>query len=105
MKIFSESKTQAVSRFWYYVSKQSKVKRTAGEILGVNEVFERFPLKVKNFGFAIRYNSRTGTHNMYKEIRAVTANKAADLIVRSDTSGGCTPITDAGPSAPRFSPR
>jgi len=29
-------------------------------------------LKVKNFGIWLRYDSRSGTHNMYKEFREVS---------------------------------
>lgn len=29
-------------------------------------------MKVKNFGIWLRYDSRSGTHNMYKEFRELT---------------------------------
>merc|ERR1711976_918670 len=34
------------------------------------------PEQVKNYGIWLRYNSRTGTHNMYKEFRDVTLTAA-----------------------------
>merc|ERR1712157_194949 len=49
-----------------------KMKKTTGEILCVNEIFEKKPTTVKNFYVSLRYNSRSGTHNMYKEYRDVT---------------------------------
>lgn len=86
MVLFAKNAIFAKSRFWYFLSRQVKVKRTSGEILAVNEVcvvvlglvssptkiFEKKPLVVKNFGIVLRYDSRTGTTNMYKEYRDVT---------------------------------
>jgi ribosomal protein L20A (L18A) len=36
------------------------------------QIHEKKPLKVKNFGIWIRYDSRSGTHNMYKEYRELS---------------------------------
>ena len=36
------------------------------------QIFEKNPTTVKNFGIWLRYQSRTGYHNMYKEYRANT---------------------------------
>lgn len=35
---------------------------------------------MKNFGIWIRYQSRTGFHNSYKEYRETTMNKAVDAL-------------------------
>lgn len=35
-------------------------------------MFEKSPLRVKNFGIWLRYDSRSGTHNMYREYRDLT---------------------------------
>jgi len=72
MRIFAPNEVVAKSRFWYFLSKLKKVKKTNGEIVGLNTIHERKPLKVKNFGIWIRYDSRSGTHNMYKEFRELT---------------------------------
>lgn len=40
------------------------------------QIFEKKPTLVKNYGVWVRYQSRTGTHNMYKEYRDVTLNGA-----------------------------
>ena len=48
------------------------MKKTTGEILTINEVRERNSNVIKNFGVTIKYNSRSGTHNMYKEYRDVS---------------------------------
>ncbi|KAL0609628.1 60S ribosomal protein L18a [Plecturocebus cupreus] len=39
---------------------------------GSLKVFEKSPLRVKNFGIWLRYDSRSGTHNMYREYRDLT---------------------------------
>lgn len=36
------------------------------------QIHEKKPLKVKNFGIWLRYDSRSGTHNMYKEFRELS---------------------------------
>ncbi len=33
------------------------------------KIFEKKPAVVKNYGIWLRYDSRSGTHNMYKEYR------------------------------------
>nr|ANM86189.1 60S ribosomal protein L18a-2 [Stygiella incarcerata] len=76
MSIYAPNKSVAKSRFWYFMGNEIKMKRASGEILFVSELYEKKPLKVKNFGIWLRYNSRTGTHNMYKEYRDVTSKGA-----------------------------
>merc|ERR1712086_1183114 len=53
---------------------------SGGELLAVNELFDRAPTKVKNYGIWLRYESRTDTHNMYKEFRDVTINGAVSQL-------------------------
>ncbi|KAI9139274.1 ribosomal L18ae/LX protein domain-containing protein [Paraphysoderma sedebokerense] len=72
MRIFAPNVVVARSRFWYFLTKLRKVKKANGEIVSVNEVFEKNPLQVKNYGVWLRYDSRSGTHNMYKEYREMT---------------------------------
>jgi len=72
MRIFAPNEVVAKSRFWYFLGQLKKVKKANGEIIGVNIIHEKKPLKVKNFGIWIRYDSRSGTHNMYKEYRELT---------------------------------
>lgn len=49
-----------------------KMKKSTGQILAVNEIREKNVNVVKNYGITIKYNSRTGEHNMYKEFRDVS---------------------------------
>jgi len=72
MRIFALNEVVAKSRFWYFLRQLKKVKKANGEIIGVNRIHEKRPLKVKNFGIWLRYDSRSGTHNMYKEFRELS---------------------------------
>ena len=44
------------------------------------QIFEADTTTVKNFGIWIRYQSRTGYHNSYKEYRETTMNAAVDAL-------------------------
>merc|ERR1712159_379644 len=80
MRLFASNSVVAKSRFFYYIKKQKKVKPAAGEILACHEIFEAHPTKLKNFGVWLRYDSRSGTHNMYKEYRATCRTDAVDAM-------------------------
>lgn len=56
--------------------KLRKVKKANGQVVAVNEIVEKRPTVVKNYGIWVRYTSRTGVHNMYKEFRDTTLNGA-----------------------------
>eukprot|EP00923_Selenidium_pygospionis_P026860 GHVN01048133.1.p1 GENE.GHVN01048133.1~~GHVN01048133.1.p1 ORF type:complete len:185 (-),score=20.92 GHVN01048133.1:265-819(-) len=76
MKLFAKNHVLATSKFWYFMQRLKKAKRSGGEILKITEIRARKPAKVKNFAIWLRYDSRTGTHNMYKEYRALNENSA-----------------------------
>ncbi|KAL1935629.1 hypothetical protein VTP01DRAFT_4769 [Rhizomucor pusillus] len=78
MRVFAPNVVVAKSRFWYYLKKLRKVKKAAGEIVHIKEINEKSPLTIKNFGVWIRYDSRSGTHNMYKEYRALSRAEAVE---------------------------
>lgn len=78
MKLFALNPVEAKSRFWYFMHQMRKMKKTTGEILDVNEITEKNENYVKNFGIWIKYNSRSGTHNMYREYRDTTLTGAVD---------------------------
>lgn len=61
MRIFAPNAVVAKSRFWYFLSQLRKIKKSNGEIVSLNVISEKRPLKVKNFGIWLRYNSRSGT--------------------------------------------
>lgn len=79
MRIFAKNEVTAKSKFSVLLSKLKKIKKTKGEILSVNEIFEKKPMKVKIYGVFLRYNSRSGTHNMYKEYLEISKAAAVSL--------------------------
>merc|ERR1711908_212203 len=76
IKLFTKNETQAKSRFWYFIRRIVKMKRANGEILSIREIFEKKPEKVATYGIWVRYDSRSGTTNMYKEYTALSQNEA-----------------------------
>ena len=80
MLIFAPNPVIAKSKFWYYMHQFRKMKKTTGEILDCNEIVEKNNRIVKNYGIWLRYNSRSGTHNMYREFRDVTLTGAVSQL-------------------------
>lgn len=78
MRIFAPNEVVAKSRFWYYLRQLKKAKKASGEIVAVNVISEAKPLKVKNFAIWLKYDSRSGTHNMVKEYRALSRAEAVE---------------------------
>jgi large subunit ribosomal protein L18Ae len=78
MKIFASNTVVAKSRFWFFVGQIKRVKNTSGQIMSVRQIFEKNPNTAKNYGVWIRYDSRSGTHNMYREYRDVTVDGAIE---------------------------
>lgn len=78
MKLWARDDVKAKSKFWYFLRKLRRVKKANGQILAVNEILEKRPTVVKNYGIWVRYNSRTGVHNSYKEYRDTTLNGAVE---------------------------
>merc|ERR1719197_1246157 len=54
------------------------MKKTTGDILSVTEIREKNPNITKVYGIHLRYNSRSGTHNMMKEYRDTTLTGAVE---------------------------
>nr|CAB3265704.1 60S ribosomal protein L18a-like [Phallusia mammillata] len=82
MRLFASNHIAAKSRFWYFLSYYKKVKKNAGEILQCSKIAEKSPGTVKNFGIWLRYDSRSGTHNMYREYRDVKVANAVTACYR-----------------------
>lgn len=80
MKIFARNEVMAKSRFWYFMHQMRRMKVTTGEILDVNEIYEEDTKTIKNFGIWIKYMSRSGTHNMYREYRDTTLTGAVSTM-------------------------
>ncbi len=69
MRLFAPNEVVAKSRFWYFVKQQKNVKKATGQIVSVTRISEPHPEVLKNFAIWVRYHSRSGIHNMYKEYR------------------------------------
>ncbi|KKA25011.1 60S ribosomal protein L20 [Rasamsonia emersonii CBS 393.64] len=80
MRIFAPNPVVAKSRFWYFLTKLKKIKKANGEIVSLNVIHEKRPLKIKNYGIWLRYDSRSGTHNMYKEFRELSRTDAVEAL-------------------------
>jgi large subunit ribosomal protein L18Ae len=80
IRLFARNDVMAKSKFWYHLRKQLKTKSAQGQILSVNQIYEKRPNHVKTFGIILRYQSRTSIHNMYKEYRDVSLNGAVSQL-------------------------
>merc|ERR1712099_174890 len=78
MRIWATDVVRARSKFWYFLRKLHKIKKFNGQIITCNLIHEKNTNKVKNYGIWLRYQSRTGYHNMYKEYRDTTLNGAVE---------------------------
>lgn len=72
MSLFAKSAVEAKNKFFYFSSRLKNLKKANGEILACSVRYDTSPQRIKNFGVFLRYNSRSGTHNMYKEYRDLT---------------------------------
>jgi large subunit ribosomal protein L18Ae len=80
MIIFAPNPVIAKSKFWYYMHQFRKMKKATGEILDCVEIIEKNARIVKNYGIWLRYSSRSGTHNMYREFRDVKLTGAVSQL-------------------------
>jgi large subunit ribosomal protein L18Ae len=82
MRVFGKNPVLAKSKFWYHMKRQHKVRKIQGEIVSVQEVYEKHPGVIKNYGIVLRYLSRTETINMYKEFRDTTLSGAVSQMCK-----------------------
>merc|ERR1739845_80949 len=80
MKLFAPNEVVAKSRYWYFLSQIVKAKKATGEVVSVKEIHEKKSNTIKNYGIFLRYDSRSGTHKMYKEFRDTSLNGAIDQL-------------------------
>merc|ERR1719460_873747 len=80
IRVFAKNTVIARSKFWYEMKRQNKVRKCQGEIVSVSEIFERKANSVKNFGIVLKYLTRTGVVNMYKEYRSNSLCGAVSLM-------------------------
>ena len=77
-KVFAKNEAFARSHFWKLNLRDHKLKKSRGEILKIQEIHERGNTVAKNFGIFLKYRSRTGIHNIFKEFRDVSLNGAVN---------------------------
>mmetsp|Transcript_52741 Transcript_52741/g.128818 ORF Transcript_52741/g.128818 Transcript_52741/m.128818 type:complete len:151 (+) Transcript_52741:223-675(+) len=73
MKIFAPNESVGKSRFWYFLKKTHKIKKIKGEIVSIKNIMEPKNNFAKDYGVWIRYESTSGTINMFKEYRDISA--------------------------------
>jgi len=62
------------------MKRQNKIRSTHGEIVSLSEIFERKTNSIKNYGIVLRYETRRGRINMYKEYRTNTLTSAVGML-------------------------
>jgi ribosomal protein L20A (L18A) len=87
MRVFAKNPVLAKSKFWYHMKRQHKVRKVQGEIVSVQEIYEKHAGVVKNYGIVLRYLSRTETINMYKEFRDTTLAGAVSQMCKFYLNG------------------
>ncbi len=78
VNVFGRNTAFARSRYWKTNRVLNKIKRSQGEILKIQEIFDSGKLRAKNFGIFLKYRSRTGVINCFKEYRDVNLAGAID---------------------------
>jgi large subunit ribosomal protein L18Ae len=78
MKIYAPNNIIAKSRFWYFLKKTRKVKKSMGELVSFKLIRPIKTSFVRNFGIWIKYDSKNGPINMYKEYRDISTIGAVE---------------------------
>ena len=78
VRVYAPNAAFARSKFWKTTRILKRIKKTRGEILKVQEIFEQGRVKAKNYAIFLKYRSHTGVHNCVKEFRAVSLKSAID---------------------------
>nr|QSE03612.1 60S ribosomal protein L18A [Metchnikovella dogieli] len=77
MTIFASNTVVAKTRFFKAMRKTNKIKRSAAEIVSLEELKENGVLKARTYGVWIRVSSKNNPKNLYKEYRETSRIKAA----------------------------
>ncbi|XP_018366381.1 PREDICTED: 60S ribosomal protein L18a [Trachymyrmex cornetzi] len=82
MRIFAPDAIVAKSRFWYFLRHIYMYVNYRNCSFVLLDIPEKTPMKIKNFGIWLRYDSRSGTHNMYREYRDLSVSGAVTQCYR-----------------------
>ena len=85
-RIYAANAVLARSKFWKLNLTKFGLRKSKGELLRVQEVFESGRTIAKNFGIFLKYRSTVGVHNVFKEYRDTTINGAINQMY--DEMGG-----------------
>ena len=77
-RVYAPNAVIARSRFWTTALRKYKLRKSGGELLRIQEVFESKKTQARNFGIFLKYRSTVGVHNMFKEYRDTSVNGAID---------------------------
>ena len=80
IKVIAKNSAFAKSKFWKIMRTQNKIKKSSGEILKIQELFNSGKINSQNFGIYLKYQSHVGKQNMFKEFRAVSVQDAVDQL-------------------------
>ena len=80
IRVFAKNQAFARSKFWKIMRVQNKIKKSKGEIIKVQEMFDQGKVQAKNIGIYLKYRSNVGVQNQYKEFRAVSVADALDQL-------------------------
>ena len=79
-RVYARNAAFAESKFWKLNRSLFKLKKANGRVLKVQEVGERTTNVIKNYGIFYKYRSNVGTHNSFKEVRAISLSKALETL-------------------------
>ena len=79
-RVYAKNAAFAESKFWKINRSLFKIKKSSGRILKVQPIGERTTNVIKNYGIFYKYRSHVGTHNSYKEVRAISLSKALETL-------------------------
>ena len=79
-RVYARNAAFAESKFWKINRSLFKIKKSNGRVLKVQEIGEKCVNKIKNYGIFYKYRSLVGTHNSYKEVRAISLSQALEAL-------------------------
>ena len=79
-RVYAKNACFAESKFWKINRSLYKLKKANGRVLKIQEVGEKTSNKIQNYGIVFKYRSNVGTHNSYKEVRAISLSAALSTL-------------------------
>ena len=79
-RVYAKNSVFAESKFWKINRTLYKLKKSNGRVLKIQEIGEKCSNTIKNYGIVFKYRSHVGTHNSYKEVRAISLSAALSTL-------------------------